>query len=423
VQFLWKHIILAALIVAVLSAATAGLFFREKMNTATMTLIFNYDNATSGLAPNGVKYEISDVTSYEVLQRALELASIDNLSPSALANCLTVNPPSGHAYDISDESTYFIATAYNVTITASEALQAQSITLRSMLSLIGRAYQEFFLDKYTDRGIRIDIDTEPNQNEEFMETISRLNQQAVQLQNYLKSRDSEASDFVSINTGESFSSLRQQVQNLINVRIEDCRAYILESGVARNRKRYMSKIEYQNEDLSIRLQKQVKAYKIRMDVIEDYDGEMTSTVLIPTESSTSKFYMSKTQTGIDYIALAAANNVTKASSIQSTIDNNNNIYSHVANASDNSQKEMQKAEQLLSECRAELTRLLNLTNETCKEYSELEASNYLLYSVGSPGLLDSVGGKKLFVFVFLYMGMVVLLANYILTKREKNEKL
>ncbi|MBR4331681.1 MAG: hypothetical protein IKP72_03295 [Clostridia bacterium] len=423
VQFVWKHIVLAALIVAVLTAATAGMFFREKLNTATMTLTFNYDNATSGLAPNGVKYEISDVTSSEVMWRALELASIDNLSASALADCLTVSPPSGHAYSISDESTYFIATTYNVTITGSEALQAQSITLRSLLSLIGRAYQEFFLDKYTDRGIRIDIDSEPNQNEEFMETITKLNQQAIQLQNYLKLKDSEDSDFVAINTGESFSSLRQQVQNLINVRIEDCRAYIFESGVARNRKRYLSKIEYQNESLSIQRQKHMKAYEIRMDVIEQYDGDMTSTVLIPTESSTSKFYMSKTQIGIDYVALAAANNVTKASTIQRTIDNNNNIYSHVANASGNTQKEMQKAEQLLNECRAELTRLLNLTNATCEEYSELEASNYLLYSIGSPGLLDSVGGKKLFVFVLLYMGVVVLLVNNILTKREKNEKL
>ena len=95
----------------------------------------------------------------------------------------------------------------------------------------------------------------------------------------------------------------------------------------------------------------------------------------------------------------------------------------MANASGNTQKEMQKAEQLLNECRAELTRLLNLTNATCEEYSELEASNYLLYSIGSPGLLDSVGGKKLFVFVLLYMGVVVLLVNNILTKREKNEKL
>ena len=422
-QFLWEHILLVLLIVALLSAATAGLIFKSKSNTASMTLVFNYDKATVGLAPNGVKYEISDITGNEVMSRALALAAIRDMSPRELADCLTVNPPAAHAYSINDESSFFIATAYSVTLTGSEALNAHSITLRSMLSLIGRAYQEYFLEKYTDSGIRLYIDASSDPDEEYMETINRINQQATQLQNYLRSRDNESHDFVSSVTAESFSSLRQQVQNLINVRITDCKAYILENGISRNCSRYLSKIDFQNDDLSIRLQKRTRAYKIRMDVIDKYDGEMTSTVLIPTESRDHKYYMSKTQIEIDYIALDASNDVTAASTIQKTIDENNNIYAHMSDAYPNPTSKIVKAERLLEDCRGELVRLLELTNETSMDYMDTKSRNYLLFTISSPSLRDLLGGKKLLALAFLYSAMIVLLVDFILERREKDEEI
>lgn len=62
---------------------------------------------------------------------------------------------------------------------------------------------------------------------------------------------------------------------------------------------------------------------IFMDILDNYNNKMVSSVLIPTYDSDGSFYMSRTKVGIDDLALRANELLSSAVDAQKTITTNN----------------------------------------------------------------------------------------------------
>ncbi|MBR3019913.1 MAG: hypothetical protein IKH57_23035 [Clostridia bacterium] len=413
---------LAFFLVAVLSAATAGLFFKSSVEDAFLKVTYNYENATNGLLPNGAKLDTFMIMSDEVMRDVLDRARITDMSPGALSSLLAIAPLNSRSFNAANTASYYITTSYMVTIDDSEVLTKYRMTKRSMLNLIGQAYRDYFIKHYTDDGISIDFSQSIEDSMEYEEDYEFLNMCAKELLNYLKSKSNYANSFVSDNTGFSFPKIRQELTNLMNVSLPDCRAFILEHGVALNRSRYIAKIVFLLDDMKRNYEKGKNSFDIRGDVIDSYDGQMISTVLIPTEDKKEKFYMSKTQTGVDYLALDRSTSAINTSRLQREIDKNENIHSHMKSVSENTPEDTEKTRAFLASIRSELARLLTLTNQTNAEFNEQEAGEYLKTSISGNGLMAAIGGKKILAAGFVYVLIAILFVRRLSDRKEKHEK-
>lgn len=422
----WKALkhywFLALLFVAVLSAGTAGLFFHDRSDTAYLYITYNYENAAYGLLPNGAKLDTFIIMSDEVMQEVLDIACITDMWPEELASMLSIVPLNSRSFSSSNPSTYYITTSYMVTLEENDALAKYRIPQQSMLRLVGNAYRNYFIKHYADDGISIEISPSGEEDMEYEEEYEFLDMCAHELLNYLSSKSTYANSFVSDYTGLSFPILRQEINNLINVSLPDCRAFILEHSIALNRTRFISKINFILDDMERNYTKGKRAFDIRGDVIQAYDGQMISTVLIPTEDLNEKFYMSKTQTGVDYLALDRSNNAISTSKVKREIEKNENIRTHMQLVKSNTAEDKAKARVLLDNVRAELIRLLEQTNQLNTEFNEQEAGEYLKIGISANGLITSLGGKRILAAGFIYVIFAVLCVRKLWSRKEKHEK-
>lgn len=115
-----------------------------------------------------------------------------------------------------------------------------------------------------------------------MEIGSFFNKECQKLHRFLNANAKENGTFRSELTGETFTSLRQKVDNFTSIDLEKYDSYVLQSGLSKNRERYISKLEYQNFLNNISYQKLMAEYQNRLHTIEIYDSALTAVVLIPT---------------------------------------------------------------------------------------------------------------------------------------------
>ncbi len=417
-RYVWKHALILLLAIAVCAAVTGGLFYRDSKLNGKMSLTLNYETAALGLAPNGEKFDMYSLHGKEVMSRVLEMAGITDMSAEELGSCVSVSTKGASGFSLGDNTTYSITTTYSVTLKQSQRLQRERITTESILSLLSRAYSEYFAEKYIDKGVAIEITNLMNDELEYMDQWELVNLHARQLRSYLNWRSEAAPAFISKTTGESFASLRQQMDNLINVQLADTRAYLLEHGLAKNRSNYISKLDYLNDALGRNRDKRKAAYKIRMQVIDQYDGDMISTVLIPTENSNRKFYMSKTETGIDYLAVDANYDAITVSTFQKKIDTNSNILAHMQAKAENTRAETEKANALLQSASDTVEKILLLTQLNVEDYDRSEVNDYLLWYIVPTGPFSMIGGKTFLAMCGGY-AVLALLAAYSSMHRRK----
>lgn len=252
-----------------------------KMQSATALIALNYEEATRGLYPNQTRFNISLLKSDEVLSRALEKAGVTNMESLALAEHISVSASSvgGMSIDSGSASAYKIATTYTVSYKRNEELPA-SISTGDMLQLIIEAYKEVFYENYT----YVDTALNPNWNEldelEYVEIGTFFEKEIGKVSRFLKSRANENGTFRSSANNETFTSLQKKAQNFSNIDLEKYTAYVRQSGLSKNRDRYVSKLKYQNQLRNIEYQKFMSHYQNHLATIDMYDSALTSVVLI-----------------------------------------------------------------------------------------------------------------------------------------------
>lgn len=58
-------------------------------------------------------------------------------------------------------------------------------------------------------------------------------------------------------------------------------AFVLESGLSRNKDHYIRTLNYKNDMLNINYQKFMIDYNVRKQQVQDYDSAMIGTVMVP----------------------------------------------------------------------------------------------------------------------------------------------
>lgn len=421
-QGVWKYRLLCLLLVVATMVTTSLSMRPGKLESATAFIALNYEEATKGLYPNQTRFNISLLKSDEVLSRALEKAGVTNITPHALAENITAWASNVGGLSITSGSTsaYKIATTYTISYTRNEGLTPR-ISTKAMLQLIVEAYKEAFYENYTYVDTALDPKWDELEELEYMEIGTFFEKEIGKVSRFLKTRANENGTFQSATNGETFVSLQKKAENFTSIDLEKYSAYVRQSGLSKNRDRYVGKLRYQNQLRNIEYQKYMRHYENHLSTIEMYDSALTSVVLIPTLDTQANFYMSRTKVAIDYQATSAETENFHANDTQEYIKDNEYTIEKMMADDANSAENIVTAEMLIDAMQTKLADLIERTNVINREYVRYKTRNYLTISYGKISAMDEYSIKW-----SILMGGVMFCAccvlSFLVEGRKKHEK-
>ena len=391
---LWQHRFVYLTILILVTCSTSLVMYRQKARTAKMLVALNYEEATRGLYPNNTRFNISLIKSEDVLDRAIAKAGLEGqITALDMADHITALASNVDGMQLpSDTTSYKIATTYTITYEKNDELGPR-ISARDMLGLIVEAYKEAFYEDYTYVEVGIAPDWSECEEQEYMEIGSFFEKECRKLRRFLNTNANENGTYRSARTGETFPSLRQKVDNFISIDLEKYDSYVLQSGLSKNRERYISKLEYENFLKNIDYQKFMAEYQNRLHTIEIYDSALTAVVLIPTLDTQNNFYMSRTKVAIDYQATAAESANSNGNDTMAVIQKNESAIRQMRSQTANSSSSLATAQSMIQDMKQKLETLIETTKILNKEYVRYKTKNYLTISFEERSLADELSLK------------------------------
>ena len=291
------------ILVCFISSMIYGVFNHVELKKSVhATVSLNYSEASQALNSNGTRYNMAEIISDEVVDRAIKKGALRDVTVKQLKNCLVVYPCVQGG--VGDESQYLISTEFAVEYHASK--DTAHLDSENVIKLITSAYKEYYIEKYTD-SFRPDPEKPDFSKMEYMDIVSYFEKETQSILNYLYGMMSKNSSFVTEN-GSTFDSIAGKIYQFKETQInQNLRSLILQNGIVRDSGKYIDRLSYHNKNVDFDRQKNDASFKLCNDAVDMYSEEMTRIVLVPTWDKSGKYYMGRTKVGIDELSVMAMN--------------------------------------------------------------------------------------------------------------------
>ncbi len=371
----------------IISLVLCGLHYYRNLHTASTILSLDYEEASKGLTPSQTRFNIFEIQSCEVMERLIDYAGLEGkITPDELSECISVRPT--HEKNISSNVNY-ISTSYTVSFTDNGAVGGR--TAEDMLSLLCKAYGEYFVEHYGFNHSILSFDVNDLKfNDEYLMAVDLLELKRSQLENYAHLRSRESKNYQDPDTGITFSALEQRAKNIYDYDLAKLRSFVIENGIANDRTELVSMLNYKTRMDRLTYSKMMAAYDEDNKGIQMYDAAMSAAVMIPTQDQTMNYYMSRTKTGMDNMAIHADGQLMGAVERMEKIKYNTYLTEKLeTNESDPMKTE--KADTMIREMEASLEKLASDIQAVDSVYTSAKARNYIGFSDDDVGFADQVG--------------------------------
>ena len=379
--------------------------YTGSFNKKSVVLSLNYEEASKGQNPNLTRYNVYELKSDRVMERVISNAGLqDVLTPTELSEHIDIaENSSGKTIDPNDSSTYYISTSYTVSYRMNREIK--NISVDDMMTLICKSYNDMFHEEYVGTKSVLKYDLGDIEGKEYIEIAKLFTNKSDQMLRYIQQRIEENATYRSDITGQSFQTIKKMIQNVQNYSIKKYSAFVLESGLSRNKDHYIRTLNYKNDMLNINYPKFMIDYNVRKQQVQDYDSAMIGTVMVPSINEKQEYYMSRTNTGTDYLTKEADYSLSQGNAVDRDIIDNNDIIAKV-NASTADEESYKKADELIKTVDEELKKVANTADTTDKEYIKHTTKDYLTFTeyTGSGNkmfILETVIGTAVVFFIIL----------------------
>lgn len=379
--------------------------YTGSFNKKSVVLSLNYEEASKGQNPNLTRYNVYELKSDRVMERVISNAGLqDVLTPTELSEHIDIaENSSGKTIDPNDSSTYYISTSYTVSYRMNREIK--NISVDDMMTLICKSYNDMFHEEYVGTKSVLKYDLGDIEGKEYIEIAKLFTNKSDQMLRYIQQRIEENATYRSDITGQSFQTIKKMIQNVQNYSIKKYSAFVLESGLSRNKDHYIRTLNYKNDMLNINYQKFMIDYNVRKQQVQDYDSAMIGTIMVPSINEKQEYYMSRTNTGTDYLTKEADYSLSQGNAVDRDIIDNNDIIAKV-NASTADEESYKKADELIKTVDEELKQVANTADTTDKEYIKHTTKDYLTFTeyTGSGNkmfILETVIGTAVVFFIIL----------------------
>ena len=345
-----------------------------KSFSATTTMSLNYEESVTGKTPNGARFSESEFLTQEYLEAILQATGLqDDLTTSELADCISISPTNSKL--VTEENDYYISSSYHIDLKLPWSLWGK-ITAQDLLDQICRVYLKCFTTDYRINATSLDISFDYS-DMDYEEIGSYFRMMIGRINNYLTVRNDQAGSYLST-SGQSYSAIKKQVQNLQSYTLSEYQSYIWENGVAKNNARCIDDLNELNRTLRWSEMSDSQKSDIFMNILDNYNNKMVSSVLIPTYDSDGSFYMSRTKVGIDDLALRANELLSSAVDAQETITTNNSKITALEQPTE--AQELQVAQSMVDVITQQLASIVSATRELDADCYAQRISRYLVFN-------------------------------------------
>ena len=361
---------------AIFVCVSACFFHYRNSYTATAEMSLNYEEAANGLNPNATRFNAYNIASREVVENMLRYCGInpESVDVNSLCDAITISSTNNKAFT---EGDYYISTTFKVTL--KKPAFVKGIRTPDLLNFLCKAYKDNLYYNFTENRSILDFNIDIFNDKEYLEIADLLDLKARQIEKYLNTRAKQNKAFVETETDETFKSLVQKVEDIKNYDIAKYRTFVIEAGCSYDKDRYIRSLSYTNMLNGISYNKDMTAYNVHNDGIKMYNDAMISVVMIPSiDESKRTYYMSKTKTGMDYLANRADNLLATAQETAKSITINQEIMAKMGAGANESDK-IKKANQMIDDIRYKFSELSRQIETVDKAYVKYKTKDYLTF--------------------------------------------
>lgn len=310
-----------------------GIFNHLELKKSVHAIVsLNYSEASQALNSNGTRYNMAEIISDEVVEKAIKKGALKDVSVNELKKCLTVYPCVQGA--VENEAQYLISTEFAVEYHASK--HTSHLDSENVIKLITLAYKEYYIENYTDN-FSLDYEKPDFGQMEYLDIAEYFDKEAQSILNYLYGMAEKNPSFVTSN-GSTFNSIAGKVHQFKETQInQNFRSLVLQNGISKNKEVYIDRLNHHNRNVDLDRQKNDASYNICNEAIEMYSEEMTRVVLVPTWDKEGKYYMGRTKVGIDELSVMATTFSDYVASNEKEIMDNELIIDKMSSSKQNTQ--------------------------------------------------------------------------------------
>ena len=387
---------------------------------ASTTMSLNYEESVTGKTPNGARFSESEFLTQEYLEAILQATGLqDDLTTADLADCISISPTTSRI--VTKEDDYYISSSYYLSVKLPWTLWGK-ITVQDFLDEICRVYLKRFTADYRVNATSLDIDDDYS-DMDYEEIGSYFSMMIDRVNNYLTVRNDQDGSYLSA-SGQSYSAIKKQVQNLNGYTLREYQSYIWEKGVAKDNSRCIDDLNELNRTLRWDEMSDSQKSAIYMTILDNYNNKMVSSVLIPTYDNDGAFYMSRTKIGIDDLALQANGLLSSAVEAQKSIATNNSKVTALEQPTES--HEVQMAQAMVDNITRQLADIVSATRELDADCYAQRIRSYLVFSEPQRSFMQRYNVKRsvmlaALVCVVCYLGAVVQVCVRRQRQRMENE--
>ena len=369
----------------------------QNRQSASLSLVLTYPEASSGRNPSGTRYNMSDILSQEVLEDAIAYGGFENVTADDLLEGLDVYPVGGSVGDAM-VTTQFVLSFHS-------GPETSGIPASDVVYAVAGAYKNWFIEKYSPNYAALDITFEdraefdyPDWERYFSDKIQII----CNFSDYFRQKDNS---FISSATGETFGSINEKGWNIHNTGMESLNSYILANGLSRDKASYLSRLRYDYTNWCNTYRNNIQSYDVRIEAIEKYDNDMATVVYIPTYDTDNTFYMSKTKIGIDHFSADANEYSADASEVLANILDVRYLLLQLR-AQESPASAYDRAEEMAVSLEKQIRDLAEVTVKTAQEYTDVTANGYISITGFEKSLSDRYGRALVLGVLFLVIAYV-----------------
>lgn len=400
--------------------------FLIKNRQKSMVVEFNYPGSEKGLNPDGSVFEISNLKSDEVLNRAREYmgdAESDYDNEFLRSRIFITSKITSQSLDriISniqeDKATAYLSTTFYVYYSQKNKF-SKNESIKFMESL-AKAYTDCWEEKYSENNdiLTYTADSYNFDGTDYTEIYLILNNRVESMIDYVRAHQKENRAFYSTDEMNLGMALKK-LESFRDINLEKFYAIIVQNAISKNNSEYVKRIKYLLESNSLEYEKLKAASDIAKQSIEQYDTKISSVAFVPTIDSNNSYYMSRTKTGLDSLAKQSYQDGIASYRILQSMSDYTNLYDKFSKVSASSEENISMADKMVSDLSSELSEISKEIVKTDDEYIEHKTMNYMSIRLPSDNKVSLS-----FIVKFGILGIMLALAVILFEEFLKNKML
>ncbi|ANX00201.1 exopolysaccharide biosynthesis protein [Thermoclostridium stercorarium subsp. leptospartum DSM 9219] len=375
-EVIWKGKWLIALItiVAVLLTGIGTYIMLPNSQHVVAIININYPGIEQGLNPDGTQFDILQLKSPYVIEKALEELALTNsgLKLDEIRRNIDITPivpddVSQRAETILKQGQEFVyyPSEYKITYKINKAFSySQGIQL---VEEIISQYKKYFYMLYSDvKTVENTISNVDLSNYDYPDIVEIINKQVESVQELLESKAEEGSGFRSSNTGYTFTDLSRSYDVLKNVDITKLESLVNTNTLTKDRERLIKDYEYRVKRMELEMAKKSSEAEEARKLMDQYKKE--DYVLLP-DALGGQIKTENTSSYYSTLAEMAITASVEAANLQHEIEYYRNEIERLKSVPTiNNAKLMEEADNLIETIKSKMSDLVTKTNDTLEDY-------------------------------------------------------